>query len=159
MCVDVAGANSANGTRVQLWTCNGSGAQQWTVGTDGTIRALGKCMDVAGATANGTQIQLWDCNGTGAQQWRWRNQVAMPPAATPRMATAMITANSGIDTAIAGSVELKGSNDTVTKWRLATAKTMEMRPKGMTTSAVKNFRMTISRSDGERRAPTPATRI
>ena len=53
----------------------------------------------------------------------------MPPAATPRMATAMITTNSGIDTAIAGSVELKGSNDTVTKWRLATAKTMKMRPK------------------------------
>ena len=52
----------------------------------------------------------------------------MPPAATPRMATAMITANSGIDTAIAGSVELKGSNETVTKWRLATAKTMKMRP-------------------------------
>src|SRR5215204_1923054 len=69
----------------------------------------------------------------------------MPPAATPRMATAMITANSGIDTAIAGSVELKGSNDTVTKWRLATAKTIKMRPRGMTTSAVKNFRITISR--------------
>src|SRR3954454_7031423 len=79
----------------------------------------------------------------------------MPPAATPRMATEMITTNSGIDTAIAGSVELKGSNDTVTKWRLATAKTMKMRPKGMTTSAVKNFRMTIARSDRERRTTGP----
>src|SRR5207344_2753937 len=79
----------------------------------------------------------------------------MPPATTPRMATAMMTANSGIDTAIAGSVELKGSNDTVTKWRLATAKTMKMIPKGMTTSAVTNFRMTISRIDGDRRARDP----
>src|SRR5439155_22063748 len=69
-CVDVAGANSANGTQVQLWTCNGTGAQQWTVGSDGTIRALGKCLDVSGAgTADGTVVQLWDCNGTGAQQW------------------------------------------------------------------------------------------
>ncbi|WP_394841344.1 RICIN domain-containing protein [Pendulispora brunnea] len=69
-CVDVAGASSANGTAIQLYDCNGTGAQQWNVGTDGTIRALGKCMDVAGAgTANGTQIQLYDCNGTGAQQW------------------------------------------------------------------------------------------
>jgi beta-glucanase (GH16 family) len=69
-CVDVAGANTANGTAVQLWDCNGTGAQQWTVGTDGTIRALGKCMDVSGAgTADGTKVQLWDCNGTGAQRW------------------------------------------------------------------------------------------
>jgi glucosylceramidase len=69
-CVDVAGANSANGTQIQLYTCNGTGAQTWTVGTDGTIRSLGKCMDVAAAgTANGTKVQLYDCNGTGAQQW------------------------------------------------------------------------------------------
>ncbi len=69
-CIDVAGANTASGTAVQLYDCNGTAAQQWTVGTDGTIRALGKCMDVTAAgTANGTKIQLYDCNGTGAQQW------------------------------------------------------------------------------------------
>jgi glucosylceramidase len=70
-CVDVAGANSANGTQIQLYTCNGTNAQTWTVGTDGTIRALGKCMDVAAAgTANGTKVQLYDCNGTAAQVWQ-----------------------------------------------------------------------------------------
>ncbi|WP_083976020.1 ricin-type beta-trefoil lectin domain protein [Kitasatospora azatica] len=69
-CVDVAGANSANGTAVQLYDCNGTNAQQWTVPGDGTLRALGKCLDVTAAgTANGTQTQLYDCNGTGAQQW------------------------------------------------------------------------------------------
>jgi glucosylceramidase len=68
-CVDVAGANSANGTAVQLYDCNGTAAQSWTAsGT--TFQALGKCMDVtSGGTANGTQVQLWDCNGSGAQQW------------------------------------------------------------------------------------------
>ncbi|MFD9125241.1 RICIN domain-containing protein [Kitasatospora sp. NPDC059571] len=70
-CVDVAAANSANGTAIQLYDCNGTTAQTWTVGTDGTLRALGKCMDVTAAgVANGTQIQLYDCNGTGAQQWQ-----------------------------------------------------------------------------------------
>ena len=70
-CVDVAGANSADGTQVQLFTCNGTGAQQWTVGTNGSISALGRCLDVAGGgTANGTKVQLFSCNGTGAQQWR-----------------------------------------------------------------------------------------
>ncbi|GIH18565.1 hypothetical protein Raf01_67370 [Rugosimonospora africana] len=70
-CVDVAGANPANNTKVQLYTCNGTAAQQWTVGGDGTIRSLGKCLDVASAgTVNGTKAQLYDCNGTAAQQWR-----------------------------------------------------------------------------------------
>ncbi|MFI1093280.1 ricin-type beta-trefoil lectin domain protein [Streptomyces sp. NPDC020917] len=70
-CVDVAGASSANGTAVQLYDCNGTGAQQWTVGSDGTLKALGKCMDITAAgTADGTQVQLYDCNGTGAQVWQ-----------------------------------------------------------------------------------------
>ncbi len=70
-CVDVAAASSANGTAVQLYDCNGTTAQQWTVGSDQTIQALGKCMDLTSAgTANGTQVQLWDCNGTGAQKWQ-----------------------------------------------------------------------------------------
>ncbi|MGW0995638.1 ThuA domain-containing protein [Streptomyces sp. NPDC002520] len=70
-CVDVAGANPANGTAVQLYDCNGTNAQNWTVGSDGTLTALGKCMDVtAASTANGTKIQLYDCNGTGAQVWQ-----------------------------------------------------------------------------------------
>ncbi|WP_043670321.1 glycoside hydrolase family 16 protein [Streptomyces xylophagus] len=69
-CVDVNGASSANGTAIQLYDCNGSAAQQWTVGSDGTIRALGKCLDVnAGGTADGTKVQLYDCNGSAAQQW------------------------------------------------------------------------------------------
>jgi beta-glucanase (GH16 family) len=69
-CVDVAGANPANGTAVQLWDCNGTTAQQWTWASDGSVRALGKCLDVpSGSTANGAKLQLWDCNGSGAQRW------------------------------------------------------------------------------------------
>jgi chitinase len=68
-CVDVSGANTANGTAIQLWTCNGTNAQQWTR-SGNTFQALGKCMDVTAAgTANGTKVQLYDCNGTGAQSW------------------------------------------------------------------------------------------
>ncbi|MDT0477891.1 family 16 glycosylhydrolase [Streptomyces sp. DSM 41014] len=69
-CVDVAAANPANGTPVQLYDCNGSSAQQWTVGADGTIRALGKCLDVTGnGTADGSTVQLWDCAGSPNQKW------------------------------------------------------------------------------------------
>ncbi|MGH3713622.1 MAG: ricin-type beta-trefoil lectin domain protein [Micromonosporaceae bacterium] len=71
-CVDVAAANTADGTRVQLYTCNGTNAQQWTPNADGTIRALGKCLDVSGGSlADGARVQLWTCNGTGAQRWTY----------------------------------------------------------------------------------------
>ncbi|MFI9379696.1 glycoside hydrolase family 3 C-terminal domain-containing protein [Kutzneria sp. NPDC052558] len=71
LCLDVRSASSANGTPVQIYTCNGTTAQTWTVSSDGTVQALGKCMDITSAgTANGTKIQLYDCNGTGAQQWQ-----------------------------------------------------------------------------------------
>jgi mannan endo-1,4-beta-mannosidase len=75
-CVDVRSGSSTNGTPVQLYTCNGTTAQQWTIQTDGTIRALGKCLDITGgttATANGTPIQLWDCNGQSNQHWTYTN--------------------------------------------------------------------------------------
>jgi len=69
LCVDVRGANSADFTPVQVYTCNGTNAQQWTVVEAGsTLHALGKCMDInGGGTADGTTVDLYDCNNTGAQ--------------------------------------------------------------------------------------------
>jgi chitinase len=69
-CVDVAAASSANGAKVQLYTCNGTNAQTWTTSSS-TLQAMGKCLDVSAAgTANGTKVQLYTCNGTGAQAWQ-----------------------------------------------------------------------------------------
>jgi glucose/arabinose dehydrogenase len=69
-CLDVDNAQTADGTKVQIWTCNGSAAQRWSVPGDGTLRVLGKCLDVSGGgSADGTRIQLWTCNGSGAQTW------------------------------------------------------------------------------------------
>ncbi|AGZ44101.1 ricin b lectin [Actinoplanes friuliensis DSM 7358] len=68
-CVDVNAGSSADGTKVQLWTCNTGTNQQWTR-TANTLRALGKCMGVAGgATADGSLVQLSTCTGSGAQNW------------------------------------------------------------------------------------------
>jgi hypothetical protein len=78
-CIDDAGANTDNGTSIQLFSCNGTAAQNWAwSSSDGTLRTLDKCLDVSGgATASGTPIQLWECNGTGAQEWRWRQQTRL----------------------------------------------------------------------------------
>jgi hypothetical protein len=69
LCMDVRGASSANFTPVQVYTCNGTSAQQWTVVQAGsTLHALGKCLDInGGGTADGTTVDLYDCNNTGAQ--------------------------------------------------------------------------------------------
>ncbi len=71
MCLDDAGAGTANFNPIQVYACNSTGAQQWTIDTAGnTIQALGKCLDVqGGGTADGTLVDLYDCNGTGAQEW------------------------------------------------------------------------------------------
>jgi chitinase len=78
LCVDVRSASSANFTPVQVYTCNGTGAQQWTAAAGNTLQALGKCMDISGGgTSNGTTVDLYDCNGTGAQVWQPRSGGAL----------------------------------------------------------------------------------
>ena len=54
-CVDAAGAATSNGTAIQLYDCNGSAAQQWSLSGGALVNAgSGKCLDVTGAaTANG----------------------------------------------------------------------------------------------------------
>ncbi|MFG1807582.1 ricin-type beta-trefoil lectin domain protein [Streptomyces sp. NPDC049040] len=80
-CLDVNTGSSANGTAVQIWSCNGSDAQNWTAASDGTLDALGKCLDATGAgTANGTLIEIWDCNGGANQQWQPYNGGYRNPA-------------------------------------------------------------------------------
>jgi chitinase len=70
LCLDDRSASTANLNPIQVYTCNGTNAQSWTVNSNGTLTVLGNCLDVAGAgTANGTKVDLYPCNGTGAQSW------------------------------------------------------------------------------------------
>jgi hypothetical protein len=75
-CLDVAGGKEANGTPVQIYTCNNGAAQQWTLEgseDDLYLRNVGsmKCLDVAGnKSANGTKIQISDCYKSKGQSWK-----------------------------------------------------------------------------------------
>ncbi|MFE9681926.1 ricin-type beta-trefoil lectin domain protein [Streptomyces sp. NPDC006285] len=70
-CLDVDNANTADGTKVQVWTCNSTPAQEWTLLGTGAVRALGKCLDIDNSgSADGTKVQLYTCNGTAAQVWQ-----------------------------------------------------------------------------------------
>ncbi|MFC8452454.1 lectin [Kitasatospora sp. NPDC057223] len=72
-CLDDNTGSTTNGNKIQIWTCNNSVAQQVTVGTDSTLRILGKCVEVTGngGTAGGTLVELWDCNGGNNQKWTY----------------------------------------------------------------------------------------
>jgi hypothetical protein len=69
-CLDVDGANASNGTKVQLWDCWSGSNQQWIFSADGTVRSLGKCLDIYNGSGNGALLEIWDCNGGWNQQWQ-----------------------------------------------------------------------------------------
>jgi beta-glucanase (GH16 family) len=73
-CMDARGGGTTDGTQIQEWTCNGTGAQSFELEDAGNgafyivNTQANKCVDVqARGTANGTKIQLYDCNQTPAQ--------------------------------------------------------------------------------------------
>lgn len=77
-CVDAAAAGTADGTAVQQYACNGTGAQQWrfqqTGGSDDQVENYddtAQVWDVTDvSTADGAPIQLWAYGGGANQQWQ-----------------------------------------------------------------------------------------
>ncbi|PZT75382.1 hypothetical protein DNK56_08360 [Streptomyces sp. AC1-42W] len=70
-CVDIRKSRTTVATPVQIYNCNGTGAQWWTLGSDHTVRGLGKCLNVVWAgTANGTKVEIYDClSDSLSEQW------------------------------------------------------------------------------------------
>jgi hypothetical protein len=65
-------AATANGKATELADCDGTPAQTWQPGTDGSLLnpASGRCLTVPGSKiANGTQAELRNCDGTINQKW------------------------------------------------------------------------------------------
>ncbi len=67
-CLDVNGANSANGSQMIIWDCHTNANQQFTQNGQ-TLRVLGKCLDMPSNATAGTRVQIWDCTGGTNQQW------------------------------------------------------------------------------------------
>jgi hypothetical protein len=79
-CLDARSGGTADGTQLQEWSCNGTGAQSFELVDDGAggfyvvNTQAQRCVDVqSSGTANGTKIQLWDCNHTTAQTFTVRD--------------------------------------------------------------------------------------
>ncbi|MFJ5140345.1 RICIN domain-containing protein [Streptomyces sp. NPDC088707] len=90
-CLEAQGGATANGTPVQVHTCNGSAAQQWRMeGDDHGLHLRNaksmSCLDVANnSSAVGAKIQIYTCNSSAAQTWEY----------TPRATTQLKGVGSG----------------------------------------------------------------
>jgi Ricin-type beta-trefoil lectin domain len=66
LCLDLNGAVPSDGNHIQVFVCNDTVAQVWTLASDGTLRVVGKCAVVAD---DGT-VRIAGCDGRRSAQWR-----------------------------------------------------------------------------------------
>lgn len=74
-CLDTQGRVFANGTTEDIYDCNGTPAQSWTVTAAGqlTVDNGAYCLDDdAFGNTPGTKVVAWTCNGGANQQWTFR---------------------------------------------------------------------------------------
>ncbi|HEX4061401.1 MAG TPA: ricin-type beta-trefoil lectin domain protein [Streptosporangiaceae bacterium] len=72
LCLSVSGASTAPKATADIYTCNGSPSENWTVNTDGTITGdhSGLCLSVSGgATAPKSAVEIYTCNGSASEYW------------------------------------------------------------------------------------------
>jgi endo-1,4-beta-xylanase len=92
-CVDVPNASHNNGTRVQLWDCNGQSNQTWTSTASKQLTVYGNmCLD-AGGSGNGAGIQIYSCNGQTNQQWNLNSNGTITGVQSGRCLDVWSTAN------------------------------------------------------------------
>ncbi|KAF9466977.1 ricin B lectin domain-containing protein [Collybia nuda] len=89
LCMDVTNGSTANGARLQVWTCSSGNANQQFAHSGGNVLDIptdriswaahsGKCIDLTdGSDVNGNQIQMWDCGASNPNQ-AWTIAVTRP---------------------------------------------------------------------------------
>ena len=68
-CVDDYGSSTANGNKIDIYSCNGTAAQQWVLTASGQLQVFGKCLDDTAGGGQDTKMELYTCNGGANQQW------------------------------------------------------------------------------------------
>jgi endonuclease/exonuclease/phosphatase family metal-dependent hydrolase len=69
-CLETAGGQTRAGTTVQVFECNGTEAQRWTLNHTGHLVGRGgRCVSVSSWNIEGSAVQLADCKDEGRQQF------------------------------------------------------------------------------------------
>ncbi|BCJ48575.1 hypothetical protein Asp14428_00500 [Actinoplanes sp. NBRC 14428] len=66
LCLDLSSALPFEGNHIQVFGCNRTYAQVWTLATDGTLRVAGVCV----APADDGSVRVTGCDGRRTAQWR-----------------------------------------------------------------------------------------
>jgi len=73
-CLDNWHSGTANGNKIDLFPCNGTGAQKWIVEDSGTgqiMNSNGRCLAVTGnGTSSRTLVELYACNSASGEVWK-----------------------------------------------------------------------------------------
>lgn len=69
-CLDVPGANLADGVTLQIYDCNDTVAQRWTVTGSGQLRIGDRCLDDPSGGVDGVAVAIDTCHGGDDQRWR-----------------------------------------------------------------------------------------
>jgi hypothetical protein len=87
-CLDMDIWGPGNGSKVQLWTCNGEPQQRWYWGRQFHGYAelqntrTGRCLDIRiTELRNGGYTQVWDCYGENQHNQHWR--IEQQPGSNP----------------------------------------------------------------------------
>lgn len=67
-CADDASSGTTAGNKIDSYTCNGTGAQDWTVAGNGELQVLGNCAQIAGAMS-ASLVELEPCSDSATQKW------------------------------------------------------------------------------------------
>jgi len=71
-CLDDHNRLVTNGNTVDIYTCNGTGAQRWTF-SGGELIVLGKCLDDPHSGGGSAAVVIWTCNGHNSELWAHRS--------------------------------------------------------------------------------------
>ena len=97
-CLDVAGGWTFNGTNVQSYDCNNTGAQKWFYeAATGFIRSRlnrNKCLDNGGQFYNNGKLVLWSCQNSDNMRWDMTGNSLRPRKAPNMTVHAFGTGNS-----------------------------------------------------------------
>ncbi|MFC7272583.1 ricin-type beta-trefoil lectin domain protein [Paractinoplanes rhizophilus] len=92
LCLDLNGALTVDFNHVQVFDCNRTAAQSWTLGTDGSLRVLGMCALIVGDDS----VRVTRCDGRTTARWRASGQLLINTAGDKCLTDPSSGTNAGI---------------------------------------------------------------
>jgi hypothetical protein len=114
LCLSVTGSSTSPGAITDLYTCNGSVSENWTVNSNGTITGnnSGLCLSVTGdSTALKTTADINTCDGDSSEKW-----TANSSGTLVNGAAGLCLSVTGASTAVKATADLYTCNGSVSEY-------------------------------------------